>query len=85
MAELRLFLADDQVDHTLWWKRLNAVGPHVQALVDRHSQFGSACHANDANGRVANARNSFGYCCALRLALHAIAAAFTPESTVTAH
>jgi len=48
-------------------------------------QFASACRANDAHGGVANARNSFGYGCALRLALHAVDASFTPESTVTAH
>jgi len=54
-----------------------------------NSQFDSACRVRDAQGGVANARNSYGYCCAavdrFSLALHAGRASFPTESTVTGH
>jgi hypothetical protein len=54
-------------------------------LVDCNSQFESACCVCGAHGSVANAPDSEGYHCALRLALHTAGAPFTSKSTVTVH
>jgi len=50
-----------------------------------NSPFESACRAHATQGGVADTRNSFSYCSVLRLALRAVGAAFTPESTVKGH
>ncbi len=64
---------------------VHSLGRLERLVVACNGRFGSACRAGDAHGGVANARDAYGHRCALRLALRAACAVFTPESTVTGH